>query len=122
MKKNAFKLTFYFGLSIFLIPIFIITIALIYAITGNSKTKEEIKPKPEVVFETKETVIYDTVFVEKPKSKPSPKILVEEKKIDSTKNTDTVNKEFSIRIFRIKDINSLSVILTLFSLDSFLGL
>jgi hypothetical protein len=91
MKKNAFKLTFYFGLSIFLIPIFLISIALVYAVTGNSKSKEEIKPKPEVVFETKEKVIYDTVYVERPKSKPTPKILVEEKKIDSTKNTDTVN-------------------------------
>jgi hypothetical protein len=91
MKKNTFKLTFYFGLSIFLIPIFIISIALFYTIKANSKSTEDIKPKPEVVFETKETVIYDTVFVEKPKSKPTPKILVEEKKIDSTKNTDTVN-------------------------------
>jgi hypothetical protein len=91
MKKNAFKLTFYFGLSIFLIPIFLISIALVYAVTGNSKSKEEIKPKPEVVFETKEKVIYDTVYVERPKSKPTPKILVDSKKIDSTKNTDTVN-------------------------------
>jgi hypothetical protein len=91
MKQNPFKLTFYFGLSIFLIPIFILSIALIYAITGNSKSKEDIKPKPEVVFETKETVIYDTVFIEKPKSKPTPKVLIEVKKVDSTKNTDTVN-------------------------------
>jgi hypothetical protein len=91
MKKNTFKLTFYFGLSIFLIPIFILSIALIYAITGNSKSKEDIKPKPEVVFETKETVIYDTVFIENPKSKPTPKVLIEVKKVDSTKNTDTVN-------------------------------
>lgn len=91
MKKNVFKLTFYFGLSIFLIPIFLIGLALFYTITGNSKPKEVIKQKPEIVFETKEKFIYDTVFVEKPKSKPSPKVLVEPKKIDSTKNMDTVN-------------------------------
>ncbi len=91
MKKNVFKLTFYFGLSIFLIPAFLISIALFYAITGNSKPKEQIKQTPEVVFETKEKIIYDTVFVEKPKSKPTPKILVDVKKIDSTKNTDTIN-------------------------------
>ena len=46
---------------------------------------------PGLVFETKETVIYDTVFIEKPKSKPTPKVLIEVKKVDSTKNTDTVN-------------------------------
>ena len=91
MKKNAFKLTFYFGLSIFLIPIFLISLISFYAIKENSKSTNKIKPKPEVIFETKEKVIYDTVFVERPKSKPTPKILVDAKKIDSTKNTDTVN-------------------------------
>jgi len=83
MKNSPFKLTYYFGLLTFSIPVFLFLLASIFTITH--KRKDESYETPKKIIETKivTKIVYDTVRVEKPKQKSSPKIVVEPKKVDT---------------------------------------
>ena len=92
MKTSPFKKTFYFGLSIFLTPIFIvITITLLTFVNNSPKTKK-VEVKKEIVFPPDNVIEHDTVYIERPKPKLTPKIVIEPKKIDTVKVTDTSNQ------------------------------
>lgn len=89
MKSSPFKKTFYFGLSVFLTPIFIaITITLLIFVNRGPETKP-VEVKKEVIFPPKNVIQHDTVYVEKPKPKVVPKVVVEPIKIDTVKVIDT---------------------------------
>jgi len=91
MKSSPFKKTFYFGLSLFLTPIFIaLLITLLIFVNRGPKTKP-ITIKKEITFTPDNVIKHDTVYVEKPKPKVIPKIVIEPKKIDTVKVTDTLN-------------------------------
>lgn len=98
MSSSPFKKTFYFGLILILSPIFIAGIIslLIFVNKGSEVKKEKVIkevtfPSENVVSSPKNTVEHDTVYVETPKPKIIPKVVVEPKKIDSVKVTDTFN-------------------------------
>ena len=92
MKTSPFKKTFYFGLSIFLTPIFIVlTITLFTFVNRNPKTKK-VEVKKEIVFPPDNVVEHDTVYIERPKPKLTPKPVTEPKIIDTVKVTDTSNQ------------------------------
>jgi hypothetical protein len=92
MKTSPFKKTFYFGLSIFLTPIFIaLTITLLTFVNRNPKTKK-VEVKKEIVFPADNVIEHDTVYIERPKPKLTPKPVIEPKIIDTVKVTDTSNQ------------------------------
>jgi hypothetical protein len=89
MKSSPFKKTFYFGLSIFLTPIFVaLIITLLIFVNRGPKTKP-IEVKKEIIFPPENVIEHDTVYVEKPKPKVVPKVVVEPIKIDTVKVIDT---------------------------------
>ena len=90
MKQSPFKTAFYFGLIIYLTPIFLVSIILLLTFVGSSKTNEEEKPKKEVVVETKKVIVYDTVIIEKPKPRIKKEPVVEVQR-DTEQITDTLN-------------------------------
>ena len=92
MKTSPIKKTFYFGLSIFLTPIFIVlTITLFTFVNRNPKTKK-VEVKKEIVFPPDNVVEHDTVYIERPKPKLTPKPVTEPKIIYTVKVTDTSNQ------------------------------
>jgi len=95
MKKNPFKQTFYFGLTLILSPFIIIGICfLLFKVTPSSPKPKKVQVIKEVVFAPDNVIEHDTVYVEKPKPIVVPKItlkVVEPIKIDTVKVIDTSN-------------------------------
>jgi hypothetical protein len=83
MKKSPFKLTYYFGLLLFLIPVFLIIFIIILSITYNRKDKSYEEPKKVVKTKIVTKIVYDTVSVKVPKQKLTPNINIESKKQDT---------------------------------------
>lgn len=83
MKPSPFKQTYYFGLIMFSIPIFLLLLIGIFSFDYGRK--DESYEEPKKVIETKivTKIVYDTVRVEKPKQKPLPKVVNEPKKVDT---------------------------------------
>ena len=89
MKNNPFRKTFIHGLILFLSPIILaLTITLLIFINRGPKTKT-VEVKKEIIFPPDNIVDHDTVYIERPKPKLVPKIVIEPKKIDTVKVTDT---------------------------------
>ena len=88
MAPSVFQKTYYLGLSIILVPIIFFSILfLLIFVTGSSDKEVEVKPKKEIVIETKTVIVHDTVFVKK---QTVPSSIVSQPKInDTTKPTDT---------------------------------
>lgn len=92
MKNSPFRKTFNQGLILFLSPIiFVIAITLFIFVNRGPKTKT-VEVKKEVIFPPDNVVERDTVYIERPKPKLAPKVVVEPKKIDTVKVTDTSNQ------------------------------
>jgi len=70
MKQSPFKMTFIFGLIIFLVPIFLVSLILLFNFVGKSKSNKDIQPKQEIIFEPDNIIDHDTVYIERPKVKP----------------------------------------------------
>jgi hypothetical protein len=83
MKNSPFKLTYYFGLLLFLITILSIIFIIILSITYNRKDKSYEEPKKVVETKIVTKIVYDTVKVKVPKQKITPKINIEPKKLDT---------------------------------------
>ena len=90
MKKNVFKKTFYFGLSLFLSPFIVTGVILLLIFVNKSPKPKKAQVIKEVVFSPDNVIEHDTVYVEKPKPKITPKV-VEPIKIDTVKVIDTSN-------------------------------
>jgi len=90
MKKNVFKKTFYFGLSLFLSPFIVTGVILLLIFVNKSPKPKKVQVIKEVVFSPDNVIEHDTVYVEKPKPKVVPKV-VEPIKIDTVKVIDTSN-------------------------------
>ncbi len=93
MKQSPFKTTFIFGLLIFLIPIFLVGLILIFNFVGSSKQEVNQEPKKELVVKTKKVIVYDTVtkIIERPKPKIKKEEPVVEVQRDTEQITDTLN-------------------------------
>jgi hypothetical protein len=83
MKNSPFKLTYYLGLFTFSIPIFFILVVVISTITYKHTNKSYEETKPLIKTKIEKHVVYDTVYVDRPKQKIPPKIVTEVKKIDT---------------------------------------
>jgi hypothetical protein len=70
MKQSPFKMTFIFGLIIFLVPIFLVSLILLFNFVEKSKSNKDIQPKQEIIFEPDNIIDHDTVYIERPKVKP----------------------------------------------------
>jgi hypothetical protein len=90
MKKNVFKKTFYFGLSLFLSPFIVTGVILLLIFVNQSSKPKKVQVIKEVVFAPDNVIEHDTIYVEKPKPKVKPKV-VEPIKIDTVKVIDTSN-------------------------------
>lgn len=90
MKNSPFKLTYYFGLLLFLIPILSIIFIIILSITYNRKDKSYKEPKKVVETKIVTKIVYDTVKVKVPKQKITPKINIESKKLDTNNIKDSL--------------------------------
>jgi hypothetical protein len=91
MKQSPFKMTFIFGLIIFLVPIFLVSLILLFNFVGKSKQEVKETPKKEVVVETKKVIVYDTVIIERPKPKVKKEEPIVETQRDTEQITDTLN-------------------------------
>ena len=92
MGPSVFKKTYYLGLSIILVPIiFFSLLFLIIFVTSNTDNKVEIKPKKEIVVETKTVIVHDTVYIKKPSV--SVQVVPQPKINDTTKPVDTSTKD-----------------------------
>ena len=92
MAPSVFKKTYYLGLSIILTPIIFFSLILFSIfVVGSSNKNSEIKPKKEIVVETKTIIVRDTVFIKKPTV--SPKTSTEPKIDDTIKKLDTFNPQ-----------------------------
>jgi uncharacterized membrane protein YqjE len=90
MRKNVFKLTFYYGLTLLLIPIFLVSLILIITFVNGSKDVETEPLKKEITVRTKKIIVHDTIIIEKvkPKYKSSPIVDTQQ---DTEQITDTLN-------------------------------
>jgi hypothetical protein len=94
-RKNTFKKTFYFGLTLFLSPFIATGVILLLIFVNQSPKPKKVQVIKEVVFAPDNVIEHDTVYVEKPKPIVLPKItpkVVEPIKIDTVKVIDTSNQ------------------------------
>lgn len=81
------------GLSIILVPIiFVVSILLLIFVSSNSDKESKIKPKKEIVVETKTVIVRDTIFIKK-QPPQTPKISLQPKINDTVKKIDTFNSQ-----------------------------
>lgn len=88
MKNSPFKKTFYFGLSLFLSPIIVIGVIIILTAINSTSKPKKVEVIKEVVFPPENVIDHDTVYIERPRPKATPKV-VEPIKIDTVKVIDT---------------------------------
>lgn len=83
MNPSPFKQTYYSGLIMFSIPLFLLLLIGIFSFDYSRKDKSYEEPKKVIETKIVTKIVYDTVRVEKPKQKPLPKVVNEPKKVDT---------------------------------------
>ena len=83
MNPNPFKQTYYYGLIMFSIPVFILLLVGIFTFSYGRKDESYVEPKKVVETKIVTKIVYDTVRVEKQKQKTTPKVVNEPKKVDT---------------------------------------
>lgn len=81
MNPNPFKQTYYYGLIMFSIPVFILLLVGIFTFSYGRKDESYVEPKKVVETKIVTKIVYDTVRVEKQKT--TPKVVNEPKKVDT---------------------------------------
>lgn len=81
MNPSPFKQTYYYGLIMFSIPVFILLLVGIFTFSYGRKDESYVEPKKVVETKIVTKIVYDTVRVEKQKT--TPKVVNEPKKVDT---------------------------------------